>query len=190
MDQFGSSEGVLGVSAPGEAVIELASDLAVVEPVDAEGRPVPPGTPSARVLVTNLMNRTQPLIRYEFDDRFVVQPDAGGRGHLRVTVEGRADDVPRFPGVTLHALTLRSALVATPEVVEYQVRQTSRGVHAAVVAAGALDRDGLADRLRAALAGAGLRDPVVTVETVPAIPVDARTGKAKRFVPLDPVRTR
>jgi phenylacetate-coenzyme A ligase PaaK-like adenylate-forming protein len=101
-------------------------------------------------------------------------------------VEGRADDVLRFPGVTLHPLTLRSVFVATPEVVEYQVRQTARGVHAAVVAAGALDRSGLADRLRTALAGAGLPDPVVTVETLPAVPVDARTGKAKRFLSLAP----
>jgi phenylacetate-CoA ligase len=74
VDQFGSTEGVVGVSAIDDPIIVLASDLAIVELVDARGRPVPPGTPSAKVLVTNLMNPVQPLIRYELPDRFVRQP--------------------------------------------------------------------------------------------------------------------
>jgi phenylacetate-CoA ligase len=181
VDQFGSSEGVLGVSAPGEPVISLASDLAIVELVDEQGRPVPPGTPSAKVLVTNLMNPAQPLIRYELEDRFVAQP--GTSGHLRVTVEGRSDDVLRWPGVTVHPLVLRSALVATPAVVEYQVRQTADGVDVTVVPDGPLDRAALAARLAAALEGAGLAGAVVSVGTAAAIPADPRTGKAKRFLP-------
>ena len=45
--------------------------MCIVELVDADNRPVPPGVPSARVLVTNLTNLTQPLIRYELNDVFV-----------------------------------------------------------------------------------------------------------------------
>ena len=102
VDQFGSTEGVLGSSAPDDATIVLASDLAIVELVDEGNRPVPPGTPSAKVLVTNLMNPTQPLIRYELTDRFVGQPDAAEHGHLRVTVEGRADELLGYDGVVVH----------------------------------------------------------------------------------------
>jgi phenylacetate-CoA ligase len=102
VDQFGSTEGVLGSSAPDDATIVLASDLAIVELVDEGNRPVPPGTPSAKVLVTNLMNPTQPLIRYELTDRFVQQPDAAEHGHLRVTVEGRADELLGYDGVVVH----------------------------------------------------------------------------------------
>jgi phenylacetate-CoA ligase len=76
VDQFGSTEGVLGSSAPDQETIVLAGDLAIVELVDERNRSVPPGTASAKVLVTNLMNPTQPLIRYELTDRFVQQPDA------------------------------------------------------------------------------------------------------------------
>ncbi len=41
---------------------------AVVEVVDEANRPVPPGTLGSKVLLTNLVNRTQPLIRYELPD--------------------------------------------------------------------------------------------------------------------------
>ena len=47
----------------------------VFEVVDADNRPVPPGTAGAKVLVTNLENRTLPLIRYELADRVTLSPD-------------------------------------------------------------------------------------------------------------------
>src|SRR5215207_2658031 len=47
-DNFGSSEGLLGLSQPDQEPIEFASDLAIAELVDDDGRPVltaprPPG---------------------------------------------------------------------------------------------------------------------------------------------------
>jgi phenylacetate-coenzyme A ligase PaaK-like adenylate-forming protein len=150
-DQFGSTEGVIGVSAPGDPAMVLASDLAIVELVDDGNQPVPPGTPSAKALVTNLVNLTQPLIRYELTDRFVRQPDADDHGHLRVTVEGRADDLLRYGELVIHPLGIRSALVSTPEVVEYQVRQTPNGIDVAVIAADELDERSLSGRLAVAL---------------------------------------
>jgi phenylacetate-CoA ligase len=182
VDQFGSTEGVVGASAEDDPIIVLASDLAIVELVDACGRPVPPGTPSAKALVTNLMNPLQPLIRYELPDRFLRQPDAADHGHLRVTVEGRADDLLRYGDAMVHPLVLRSVMVDTPEVVEYQVIQTRRGAHVRVVAPGGVDQAGLAARLAAALGGAGVRDAEVTVEPVAAVPRHPDTGKSKRFL--------
>jgi phenylacetate-CoA ligase len=182
VDQFGSTEGVVGGSAPGDPAIVLASDLAIVELVDARNRPVPPGTPSAKALVTNLMNPVQPLIRYELPDRFVRQPDAADHGHLRVTVEGRADDLLRYGDVVVHPLVLRSALVDTPEVVEYRVTQTRRGAHVEVVAPGGVDQAALAARLTAALGVAGVAGAQVTVESVAAVPRHPDTGKSKRFL--------
>jgi phenylacetate-coenzyme A ligase PaaK-like adenylate-forming protein len=41
-----------------------------VELVDEHDRPVRPGTPSSSILVTNLYNHAQPLIRYRIEDRF------------------------------------------------------------------------------------------------------------------------
>jgi phenylacetate-CoA ligase len=182
VDQFGSTEGVIGASAPDDPTIVLASDLAIVELVDPRNRPVPPGTPSAKALVTNLMNPTQPLIRYELPDRFVRQPDAADHGHLRVTVEGRADDLLRYGDVMVHPLVLRSVLVDTPEVVEYQVTQTRRGAHVEVVAPGGVHEPALAARLAAALRGAGVPAAEATVESVAAVARHPDTGKSKRFL--------
>jgi phenylacetate-coenzyme A ligase PaaK-like adenylate-forming protein len=181
---FGSSEGLIGVAPPGDPAIVLASDLAIVELVDENDRPVPPGEPSAKVLLTTLFNRAQPLIRYELTDRMTRQPDAPENGHVRVVVEGRADDVFAWGGLHVHPLAVRSVFAKTPEVSEYQVRQTERGIAVAAVAAGALDGEALAKRLRDALAGAGLREPTVTVERVPLIARHPETGKVARFVPL------
>jgi phenylacetate-CoA ligase len=183
VDQFGSTEGVLGSSAPDQETIVLASDLAIVELVDERNRPVPPGTASAKVLVTNLMNPTQPLIRYELTDRFVRQPDAAEHGHLRVTVEGRADELLVYGDAVVHPLVLRSVLVDTKEVVEYQVTQTHRGAHVAVVAPRGIDEPALAARLAAALGGAGVGAAEVTVGSVPAVARHPDTGKARRFIP-------
>ena len=80
---FGSTEGLVGTSGPGEEPLTFNSDLCIVELVDEDDQPVPSGTPSAKVLVTNLYNRAQPLIRYELTDSFVRQPDAAEHGHLR-----------------------------------------------------------------------------------------------------------
>ncbi|HSJ97047.1 MAG TPA: hypothetical protein VLC53_08240 [Myxococcota bacterium] len=184
VDQLGSSEGVVGNSLPGDPAIVLAEDLAIVELVDEHDRPVPPGTPSAKALVTNLMNPVQPLIRYELTDRFVRHPDAPGHGYARVTLEGRQDDVLRFGDVVVHPLVVHTALVHTPAVVEYQVRQTTAGVDVDVVAAGPLDRDALAGAIAAGLAKAGLERPKVRVAVVETLPRHPETGKTRRFVPL------
>ena len=45
-----------------------SEDGVIAENVDADGDPVPDGEPGARLLVTNLANRVQPLIRLEVAD--------------------------------------------------------------------------------------------------------------------------
>jgi|tagenome__1003787_1003787.scaffolds.fasta_scaffold20988631_3 phenylacetate-CoA ligase len=185
IDSFGSSEGLVGVSAPDDEVINFAGDGCIVEPVDEHDRPVPPGTPSTAALVTVLESRLQPLIRYRMTDSLLALPPApSGPGHLRARVQGRSDEELRFGPVVVHPLVVRSVLVNAPEVVEYQVRQTARGVAVRIVGPPAGDRRHLVTALTAALAGAGLPDPEVTVEAVSRLPQDPLTGKVRRVVPL------
>jgi hypothetical protein len=75
------------------------------------------------------------------------------------------------------------ALVATPTVREYQVRQTGRGIDVAAVADGPVDIAGLAGRLRRGLRAAGLAEPQVIVALVGVIDRNPPTGKVRRFVP-------
>ncbi len=180
-DTFGSTEGLVGTGAPGDDVLLFNSDMCITELVDEQHRPVAPGTPSAKVLVTNLTNRVQPLIRYELSDSFV-QCDTGG--YLRARVQGRCDDVLRYDGVEVHPLVVRSVLSMTPAVADYQVRQTERGVDVAVVTVAALDAEELRQRLAAALHAAGLADPTVAVRAQPTLTPHPQTGKLQRFVPL------
>ena len=181
VDQFGATEGLLGHSEPDGDVLTFASDICLVQLVDESNRPVPPGTPSAKALVTNLHNLTQPLIRYELEDRFVAQP---GGGWLRATVEGRSDEVFRYGAVELYPLAIRTVMVRQPAVTEYQVRQSRRGIDVSVVAEGMLDETALAAALERSMRDAGLPEPSAIVQRVDAIERSPEIGKVKRFIAL------
>lgn len=86
---YGCSEGWLHVNA----------DWVTLEPVDAQHRPVGPGEHSHTVLVTNLANRTQPIIRYDLGDSVIERPDPCPCGNPlpAIRVQGRAADVLTFP---------------------------------------------------------------------------------------------
>ncbi len=72
------------------------ADLAILEVVDEHNRPVPAGTEGRKVLVTNLYNRVQPIIRYEVDDRVTMGTTPCGCGSLLphiASLSGRSMDV-------------------------------------------------------------------------------------------------
>jgi phenylacetate-CoA ligase len=72
------------------------ADLAILEVVDKDNRPVPPGTEGSKVLVTNLYNYVQPIIRYEVDDRVTMSaaPCACGSPLPHVAkIAGRTKDL-------------------------------------------------------------------------------------------------
>jgi phenylacetate-coenzyme A ligase PaaK-like adenylate-forming protein len=184
VDTFGSTEQLVGSSPPDDDVLVFAEDGCIVELVDTDDRPVPPGTPSAAVLVTTLENHLQPLIRYRIPDVFVEEPGVAAHGYLRARVEGRADDVLRYGDVAVHPLVIRSVMVHTPQVVDYVVRQTARGVAVSAQAPHGADDVALRLDLTSALAGAGLHDPEVSVDVVAELPRHHESGKLRRFVPL------
>jgi phenylacetate-coenzyme A ligase PaaK-like adenylate-forming protein len=182
IDTYGTTEGLAGVSDPDGEFFTFNSDACILELVDTAGSPVPAGVASARILVTNLTNHIQPLIRYEISDRFVRQPGSPHHGHLRARVEGRADEVLRFGKLEIHPFVIRSVLVKTPEVSDYQVRQTLRGIEVTAQAEAALEIEPLRRKLIASLAAAGLRDPEVAVRAVPLLERHGDTGKLRRFI--------
>lgn len=185
-DLFVSTEGLVGRSEPGHPVLTFASDMCIVELVDERNQPVTPGAISAKLLVTNLHNLTQPLIRYELTDRCVAHPGAYDTGHLRATVNGRANAALRYGSVEVSPFAIRSVFATAPHVREYQVLQTARGVEVLVVLDGKLHPQALADRLRATLRVVGIPDPEVTIRRVAAIDRHPETGKTRRFVSAAP----
>lgn len=171
-DVYGITEaGIFAVDCERHAGKHLFEDLAFVEVVDEDRRPVPDGEPGAGLLVTNLFNRTLPLIRYELDDLVTISPDPCPCGRpLRViaSLDGRRDDVLRLPGVAggivaIHPHALRSPLAAFPEVAQYRVVHDRDGVHVELALRADAPPDTserVAATLRAALGELGADAPV------------------------------
>ena len=185
INMFVSTEGLVGHSEPGGLELTFASDTCIAECVDEAGRPVPDGTASTRVLITNLHNFTQPLIRYELTDRFT-PAEASSGGFLRASVDGRNDDAFRYGATSVHPSSLATVLLRAAQVREYQVRQTARGADITVVADTGLDDAALAAAAEQSLRQAGVTEPRVTISHAGAIARDPRTGKVRRFVPSQP----
>ena len=185
IDLFVSTEGLVGHTGPGDAVFTFASDTCIAECVDDHDRPVPDGVASSKVLVTNLHNLTQPLIRYELTDRFTpARPTDGGL--LRARVDGRADDLFRYATVSVHPFVIGAVLARAPAIREFQVRQTEAGAEVTAVADRDFDDTAVAAAVEDALRQAGLPGPQVSLRRVEALDRDRLTGKARRFVPLHP----
>jgi phenylacetate-coenzyme A ligase PaaK-like adenylate-forming protein len=166
---YATTEGLYGSDCP-RGSMHLFDDMCIVENVDDDGHPVPPGEVGARILVTNLFNRVQPLIRFEITDLVAVEPEPCpcGRSLMRKrALEGRAEEVLALRGVTVHPLQF-ALVTADPDVREFQVVQEGDGLRLRVAlrdgADGAPAR--LRARLGARLAELGVPDPAVAVETV------------------------
>ncbi len=157
-DFYATTEGLFGYECERHDGVHLFDDASVVENVDEDGRPVPPGEPGARVLVTNLHNFVQPLIRLAVSDVLTLHPDPCPCGRTLVraaAIEGRRDDVLSLPargGGTVTVLPAQFAVITRDRAVrEFQVRQVPGGVHVLVVPCGGDGDPELEGRLRGAV---------------------------------------
>lgn len=110
-----------------ERHFHINDDWVIVEAVDEAGKPVPFGTQSAKVLLTNLANRICPIIRFEITDRVVLhqEPCACGSTRPWLTLEGRTDDILTFEaGVRVAPLPLYAILKEVRGVERFQLIQT------------------------------------------------------------------
>lgn len=109
--------------------LHLNTDWLVLEPVDEHNRPVPLGQPSSGVLLTNLANTVQPLIRYAMGDQVTMRAErcSCGAPFPVVDVQGRRDDIVRMRGlageVALLPLALSTVLEEQAGIFDFQLRQ-------------------------------------------------------------------
>ncbi len=108
--------------------LHLNDDWVILEPVDADHRPVPEGDFSHATLLTNLANRTQPLIRYALQDRtrFVPEPCPCGSALPVIEVQGRSDGALILAGrdggtVTLVPLAIETVIEEAAGVTQFQL---------------------------------------------------------------------
>ncbi len=112
--------------------LHLNSDWVILEPIDQHGRPVAAGTRSHSVLLTNLANRIQPLIRYDLGDAVTIADTPCGCGSRFpvMSVEGRTDEALVFPltrggTATVVPLALTTVMEDDACVHDFQVTQTA-----------------------------------------------------------------
>lgn len=110
--------------------MHVNADWSILEVVDEKNRPVPAGEKGAKVLVTNLANYVQPIIRYEIGDiiTMATEPcDCGSNLPLIKCVDGRDSDVFEIKtesgARTLQPTIFQLALGRMLDVREYQIIQ-------------------------------------------------------------------
>lgn len=172
--------------------LHVNSDWAVLEPVDANYRPVPPGEQSHTVLVSNLANRVQPILRYDLGDRVIMRPDpcecgnplpairVQGRtanvltfsapGGERVSIPPLAFEVDHVPGVALFQVVQN-----TPSTLRVRLRYAEGADPTQVWQA-------VHDEITRLLVANGL--PQVVVERAEEAPERSPGGKFRTVIPL------
>jgi putative adenylate-forming enzyme len=93
MNEYGASECLSIARECPAGWMHVNSEWVMLEGVDERGHPVEPGELSHTVLLTNLANWIQPIIRYDLGDRMTTLPVpcACGSPNPAMRVEGRKD---------------------------------------------------------------------------------------------------
>lgn len=112
--------------------LHLNDDWVVLEPVDRQLRPVPEGAAAHAVLLTNLANHVQPLLRYRLDDavRFTGEHCRCGSQFPVIDVQGRSADTLLLHGagdraVTVLPLAVETAIEEGAQVTQFQLLCTA-----------------------------------------------------------------
>ena len=198
-NEYGASECMSIAFGCREGWLHVNADWVLLEPVDRDYRPTPAGELSHTVLLTNLANRVQPIIRYDLGDSIVVKPErcACGSPLPAMRVVGRCDDVVALRAADGNVVRLLPIALAT-------VVEEAAKVHRFQIVQSAPDK--LALRLGEECTGhrrgawhaasAALKDylasqslPNVRVALDKRSPVsDARSGKLRQVVVSDIAR--
>ncbi len=192
-ETWGATEHVALASSCPVGHLHVNDDAALIEPVDADGRAVAPGAWSDHVLVTNLLNHAQPLLRYRLFDRVRVDPDpcACGSPFGRVHIEGRTDDVVYLhDGAVFQAhppIPFETALLGTAGLLQFAlVHDAQNQLRWLVVADAAVGAPAVVDavtaRIERYLSEHGLSGRVTfSVEVVDALPRHPRSRKVRQI---------
>jgi phenylacetate-CoA ligase len=181
---WGCSEGTYAFPCGVGEGFHVADDLVILEPADADGNVVPYGQPAERLLLTNLYNLTQPLIRYDLVDAVTMtdEPCPCGCAHRRITaINGRIDGAFEYQsGAVVPRKALEQAVLGTPGVVDFFVGKTQGGVDVSVVTDGSSDRQRLQRDLTDVLRRHGAPESDVVVREVGSLD-RLWSGKSKQF---------
>lgn len=176
--------------------LHVNTDWVVFEPVDASYQPTPVGQQSHTVLLSNLANQTQPILRYDLGDSILWRPGPCPCGNPlpAVRVQGRVADVLTFPTdreqpVSIAPLVFGTLVDRIPGIEMFQILQTaptSLRVRLRLASGADTDRVWAAVRseIRRVLEEHGLAH--VTIERAEEPPEQSAGGKYREVIPLTP----
>ena len=172
--------------------VHAFEDLCMIEVVDEDNQPVPPGAVGRKYLLTNLYNYTQPLIRYEVTDMISksIDPCRCGRPFPLIdTIEGRSEDILFLRArdgaqIAVSPMALALCVESCDHVREYRMRHDAEVIRLDIVP----DRDAdprtleqiLAARIRAVIEKQHAMPPSVEIAFVDRMGREKeKMGKAK-----------
>ena len=139
---YGSTESGYATYGGAHGWLHLLPGWTILEPVDDDYQPTPPGVQSHTVLLTNLANRVQPVLRYDLGDSILIRPDRCRCGDPAPAIQGqgRAADVLTFPAtnpdkestVQVAPLAFDSLVDRVPAVTTFQIVHTAPTVYGSV----------------------------------------------------------
>lgn len=175
--------------------LHVNSDRVILEPVDETFRPVPPGEPSHTVLITNLANRVQPILRYDLGDSITLRPDPCPCGNPlpAIRVEGRRADMLTFPTPDGRRVDLAPLVIATvvdrlPGISLFQLVQTApTSLRVRLQGAPDIDQEQVWQNVHSALTAVLQEHDLahVTLERDEESPQPAAGGKYRRVIPFE-----
>jgi phenylacetate-coenzyme A ligase PaaK-like adenylate-forming protein len=178
----GRDSGLIAHECPRGGMHVTAEDI-IVEIVDADGNPQPPGA-SGEIVVTHLAGTGFPFVRYRTGDVAVLDESRCpcGRGlPLIKEIQGRTTDfVVAKNGTVMHGLALIYVVRDLPGIAKFKIVQESTDRTRVLLVAGPDFDPRTTERIRAGLAERLGADVAIDVEMVADIP--AETSGKFRYV--------
>jgi phenylacetate-coenzyme A ligase PaaK-like adenylate-forming protein len=192
---------VVAVECEQHTGLHVFESQVILEAVDGDGQPVADGEHADKVLVTNLFNHVQPIIRYELTD--LVTMAAGtcscGRHTKRIqSIDGRNDDIMQLPDrtgqlVPVHPNHFAETIESVAGIHTYQVTQRSDCIEITAVCPSSDAQtitEAITGRLHERLRPLGVADTRLTVTIADAIPRPAVTSGKFKLVRARPAEPR
>jgi phenylacetate-CoA ligase len=175
--------------------LHLNSDWVLLEPVDVNYQPTPLGEQSHTVLITNLANQVQPILRYDLGDSILQRSDPCPCGDPlpAIRVRGRTADTLTFltshgKPITIIPLAFESLVARIPGIEIFQIVQsTPTRLRVRLRPAEGTDPDGLWWRVHTEITRLLAEHTLihVSVECAEEPPEQSSGGKYRTIIPLN-----
>lgn len=193
LNNYCMTEGGEVAMANGSPAMLLNEDWVIVEPVDQDCNPVKDTDEfSEGILITDLSNFVQPIIRYYVGDRVKIIPSEYDDGLPELKIDGRSFESFTLGGKQYTVVTLVTKAEVWPGLIKFQAVQTDpdtmqiRGVCAPGYNPEQVLK-GLSDSLQKYFRGSGCQKAIFTYSLEPLLH-NKNGGKIPRYINLESLK--